>query len=296
MSTIINGTSNAITFPDGTIQNSAAVTLTGGGDITGNLNVSGNLGVGTTTPSTKLNVYGYSPTIYLEQNSGAAGNTQIKLNAAGASNTASVRLIDKYIWTNTSNGSLLNIGNDLTTAQMVLDTSGNFLINTTSQYAKLTVARNNSDAYNYASNSISNQANHMLFLNDGTTTGSIQRSGGSGVVYNTSSDYRLKENIAPITGALAKVALLKPCTYTWKLDGANGQGFIAHELAEVIPDAVSGEKDELNADGSIKPQGIDQSRIVATLVAAVQELSAKVDAQAQRITDLEEQVINLGVK
>ena len=89
-----------------------------------------------------------------------------------------------------------------------------------------------------------------------------------------------------MTGALAKVAALKPCTYTWKLDGSNGQGFIAHELQAVIPDAVSGEKDAVEEDGTIKPQGIDQSRIVATLTAAIQELNAKVDAQAAEIDTL----------
>lgn len=85
---------------------------------------SGNLGIGTSSPTTKLNVFGSSPSIFLEQNSGVAGNTQVRLNAAGGANTASVRLQDKYIWASTSNGSQLNIGNDLTTAQMVVDSSG----------------------------------------------------------------------------------------------------------------------------------------------------------------------------
>ena len=58
----------------------------------------------------------------------------------------------------------------------------------------------------------------------------------SSTAYNTSSDYRLKENVAPMTGALAKVAQLKPVTYTWKVDGSAGQGFIAHELQAVVPD------------------------------------------------------------
>jgi hypothetical protein len=96
--------------------------------------------------------------------------------------------------------------------------------------------------------------------------------------YGTSSDYRLKNTISPMTGALAKVALLKPCTYKWNADGSDSQGFIAHELAEVIPQAVSGEKDAVNEDGSIKPQGIDTSFLVATLTAAIQELKAELDS------------------
>ena len=89
--------------------------------------------------------------------------------------------------------------------------------------------------------------------------------------YNTSSDYRLKENVTSMTGALAKVAQLKPVTYTWKIDGSTGQGFIAHELQEVVPGAVTGEKDETYSNGNPKYQGVDASFLVATLTAAIQE-------------------------
>jgi hypothetical protein len=108
--------------------------------------------------------------------------------------------------------------------------------------------------------------------------GSISLSSGA-TAYNTTSDYRLKENIAPMTGALDKVAQLKPVTYKWKIDGSDGQGFIAHELAEVVPDCVTGEKDAVETytdeegieQTRIKPQGIDTSFLVATLTAAIQE-------------------------
>jgi hypothetical protein len=124
--------------------------------------------------------------------------------------------------------------------------------------------------------------------NSGTTSiGNITNAGGTNTQYNTSSDYRLKENIAPMVGSLAKVQLLKPCTYKWKSTGAAGQGFIAHELQEVVPDAVSGEKDAVDSEGGIVAQGIDTSYLVATLTAAIQELNAKVDAQAVRIAELE---------
>jgi hypothetical protein len=93
--------------------------------------------------------------------------------------------------------------------------------------------------------------------------------------YTSLSDYRLKNTIAPMTGALAKVALLKPCTYKWNADGSNGEGFIAHELAEVVPYAVTGKKDAVDSDGNPKYQGIDTSFLVATLTAAIQELNAK---------------------
>lgn len=104
--------------------------------------------------------------------------------------------------------------------------------------------------------------------------------------YNTSSDYRLKEAIAPMTGALAKVALLKPCTYKWKVDGSDGQGFIAHELDEVVSGCVTGEKDAVDAEGNPQYQGIDTSFLVATLSAAIQELHALVKTQDSTITAL----------
>ena len=81
-----------------------------------------------------------------------------------------------------------------------------------------------------------------------------------------------------MTGALAKVALLKPCTYKWNANGSDGEGFIAHELAEVCPDAVTGAKDAVDAEGNPQYQGIDTSFLVATLTAALQELDAKFEA------------------
>jgi hypothetical protein len=118
-----------------------------------------------------------------------------------------------------------------------------------------------------------------------TTIGTISTT-TTATAYNTSSDYRLKENILPMTGALAKVSALKPVTYTWKSTSEASQGFIAHELAEVVPDAVTGEKDAVDEEGNPVYQGIDTSFLVATLTAAIQELNAKVEAQATEIAEL----------
>lgn len=117
-------------------------------------------------------------------------------------------------------------------------------------------------------------ASYFYFYNGTGLVGQISAN-GSTTTYATSSDYRLKDNVVPMTNALDTVALLKPVTYTWKVDGSAGQGFIAHELQAVVPDAVTGEKDAMNEDGSIKSQGIDTSYLVATLTAAIQELNAK---------------------
>jgi len=116
----------------------------------------------------------------------------------------------------------------------------------------------------------------VQFRANGSGTGTITQT-SSITAYNATSDYRLKENVAPMTGALDKVALLKPCTYKWKLDGADGQGFIAHELQEVVPDCVTGAKDAVDAEGNPVYQGIDTSFLVATLTAAIQELKAELD-------------------
>ena len=127
---------------------------------------------------------------------------------------------------------------------------------------------------------------HMNFQNGNGGVGGISTS-GSATQYVTSSDYRLKENITPMTGALAKVAQLKPVTYKWKVDGSNGEGFIAHELAEVKPDCVSGDKDAVDADGNPKYQGVDTSFLVATLTAAIQEQQALITNLTTRLAALE---------
>jgi hypothetical protein len=118
---------------------------------------------------------------------------------------------------------------------------------------------------------------HINFVNPNGSVGKIQTSGSS-TSYVTSSDYRLKNTIAPMTGALAKVALLKPVTYKWNVDGSDSQGFIAHELAEVVPECVTGAKDEVDKEGNPVYQGIDTSFLVATLTSAIKELKAEFDA------------------
>jgi hypothetical protein len=120
---------------------------------------------------------------------------------------------------------------------------------------------------------------------DTTQVGSISVT-ASATTYATSSDYRLKHDIQPMSGALAKVTQLKPVTYKWNIDDSQSQGFIAHELQEVVPECVTGEKDAVDADGNPQYQGIDTSFLVATLTAAIQELKGINNAQAQIITAL----------
>lgn len=124
---------------------------------------------------------------------------------------------------------------------------------------------------------------YMAFNYNGSAIGTITQNGTTAVAYNTSSDYRLKNSITPMTGALARVALLKPCTYKWNADGSDGEGFVAHELAEVCPHAVTGEKDAVDAEGKPIYQGIDTSFLVATLTAAIQEQQAIIESLKARL-------------
>jgi hypothetical protein len=127
---------------------------------------------------------------------------------------------------------------------------------------------------------------HGRFYNGNGNVGNISTN-GSATTYATSSDYRLKENVQPMQDALSVIAQLNPVTYTWKVDGSDGQGFIAHELQAVVPDCVSGEKDAVDAEGNPQYQGVDTSFLVATLVAAIKEQQATIDALVARVSALE---------
>jgi hypothetical protein len=209
-------------------------------------------------------------------------------------------------WYNAPSGTA---GNAITWTQaMSLLADGNFLVGTTSSTGERIQVIGTSGAGTMSVQVGANGNNGIGFRNDsGTSAGSITVN-ASTVAYNTSSDYRLKNTISLMTGALAKVAQLKPVTYKWNADGSDCEGFIAHELAEVCPHAVTGEKDgtriekyeispavaaTYDEDGNeLTPaieavigerevpqyQGIDTSFLVATLTAAIQELKAEFDA------------------
>lgn len=115
--------------------------------------------------------------------------------------------------------------------------------------------------------------NFSDFRNNNSTIGSITRNAStSAVLYNTTSDYRLKNELGPLTEGLARVNRLRPVRVTWKEDPTDQEqdSLMAHEVAEVVPEAVTGEKD------GEQMQQMDYSRLVPVLVAAVQELSAEV--------------------
>ena len=123
--------------------------------------------------------------------------------------------------------------------------------------------------------SATSQNDQMVFHNPNGRCGSIQTTNSS-TSFNTSSDYRLKDHRAPYTNGLELVNSLKPTSYVWKTNHTPGVGFIAHEVQALVPDAVSGEKDEVDDKGVPQYQGVDYSKLVVYLVSAVQDLSQQV--------------------
>ena len=125
------------------------------------------------------------------------------------------------------------------------------------------------------------------FRRSGTQVGSISVT-ASATAYNTSSDYRLKENITPLDGAIARLNQLPVHRFNFIADPDTVvDGFIAHEAAAVVPECVTGEKDEVDEDGDPVYQGIDQSKVVPLLTAALQEAIAMINALEARIAALE---------
>lgn len=276
---------------------------------------SGNVGIGTSSPGAKIDVFASSqPVIRLTSGEDfVAGGTANPFGAlqffttdpsgAGARVVGSVQTIADT--SSTAPGGVMVLStaavNAVATERARIDSSGNLLVGistyATTPASGVTVQTGNNASVNVGH---TNSSSGFLFVNFGYNSGqigSITQNGTTAVAYNTTSDYRLKENVQPLSGALARVAALKPCTYTWKsAPDEIGEGFIAHELAEVCPQAVTGEKDAVNEDGSIKPQSIDTSFLVATLTAAIQEQQAIILAQESALNALTARVAALDAR
>ena len=127
----------------------------------------------------------------------------------------------------------------------------------------------------------------MVFLQGTTFVGSISTT-GSATAYNTSSDYRLKENIQPLTGAITRLQQLPVHRFNFIADpDTTVDGFIAHEAQAVVPECVTGEKDAVDDEGKPIYQGIDQSKLVPLLTAALQEAIAKIETLEAKVAALE---------
>jgi hypothetical protein len=275
-----------------TLPTEAGTVLTSGGaiDVNANapadslaINSSGNVGIGT---SSLISGAKFQVKTATDKNFFIGTNSVGYLNDAGSS------------WVQTDvKGSSITFGTGQFAVEAArITTTGVLLVGTTAANDITAVNANNlalggkdlSGAFGMAFNSTSATGTQYFIAwgRNGTSCGSITSTGTNSTSYNTSSDYRLKENIAPMTGALATIAQLKPCTYTWKEDGAAGQGFIAHELQAIVPECVTGEKDAVDADSNPQYQGVDTSFLVATLTAAIQELKAQLDSSNLTLTSV----------
>ena len=125
---------------------------------------------------------------------------------------------------------------------------------------------------------------HITFNNGGSTVGTITTT-TTATAYNTSSDYRLKENITLLTGATDRLKQLPVHRFNFIADPDNTvDGFIAHEAQVVVPEAVTGEKDAVDDEGNPVYQGIDQSKLVPLLTAALQEAIGEIESLKARLT------------
>ena len=204
---------------------------------------------------------------------------------------------------------------------MRIDASGNLLVNCASAPATTVpgvgiIRVSSIETELRLSSPYTGGDNLVLFYNPNGFAGSISTS-GSATAYNTSSDYRLKEDAVPMTGATERVKALRPINFAWKVDGSRTDGFLAHEAQEVVPEAVHGTKDAMrdeeyevtpaveevrDEDGNVTTeavaavmgtrsvpdyQGIDQSKLVPLLTAALQEAITKIEVLTARIEALE---------
>jgi hypothetical protein len=250
---------------------------------------SGSVGIGTSSPLGKLDVVATSATSYFNvRSSGIANSAQVVQDTGGTAYFQNTYASGDVIFGTAGSNAIFKTSS---TERARIDSSGTFFLGqTTNPATGSMVLKVPTSAGNGINAQItSNTGTSYPFSNynaSGTYVGGISCT-SSATAFPTSSDYRLKQNVTPMSGALDRISALKPVTYQWKIDDTDGEGFIAHELQEFIPQAVFGEKDAVDENGKMHPQSVDYSKIVVHLVAAVQELSAKNDALEARLAILE---------
>jgi hypothetical protein len=249
------------------------------------ITAAGNVGIGTVSPTRLLDVNGVIRT----QNAGSAGAPSIELGTSAQGNG---------LFNPTTNTIAIST-ND--TERMRITSGGNILINATSgttQGEKFFVTANdlagmfkttggaaNQWAANFWNNATSGNNLFIEFATETSFTGrgSVTYNRGAGlVVFNTTSDYRIKTEIEDFD-ALSIIKNLKPKEFRIYDSPQKSIGFIAHELQEYYPQAVSGEKDAINKDGKPLYQGVDYSQLTGLLTKAIQELKAEIDELKTKI-------------
>ena len=250
------------------------------------IDTSGNVGIGTTSPTA---TGGYDKAIDLVGGSNGAG-----LYIRGATNPSTVYAAIQY--DNGANRTNINaVGTNnfmrfvtVDTERMRITSGGNLLIGTSASTINIYTQ------VNHATGS-SSGASFFVSSYNGTQIGDIAQNGTTGVLYNITSDYRLKNNPVALTGAKDFVMALQPKTWDWWDDSGKGVGFIAHEFMEVAKYSGHGEKDAVDADGKPIYQSIQpsSSEVMANIVALMQEQQTTITAQAETINALTARIVAL---
>ena len=288
-----------ITLDDNYAGNGSFVTANG----------SGNVGIGTASPSGKLNLATGASTaceLRLTSNntgSGAGDRGRISIYSArndGTAFEAGKIEIDRESGTeDKARIQFFTNGGSGNTERMRIDSNGHFGfgphgIDPSSNGGitmRQTVISGTNKGAVISNNTIDSGQGFQEFRSSGTQIGSIGKSGTTSTTYNTSSDYRLKENESPITDGITRLKVLKPYRFNWKADASTKvDGFFAHEVTPAVPEAITGEKDAVDSNDDPIIQQIDQSKLVPLLTAALQEAIVKIETleteKTQMQTDL----------
>ena len=279
---------------------------------------SGNVGIGTTSPSGKLNLAtGASSACELRltsNNTGAGSGDRGRISVHSSRNDGTAYEAGKievdrsngtedkaHMMFFTNNGSGVGERLRITHAGKLLfgTTDGNglgsqFVINSsTDDVFGIRFPTENMSGLmqvlkGFVSGTPSGTCSFIQFQrNDGGVRGSITANGAVNLAFNTSSDYRLKENIVSISDGITRLKTLKPSRFNWKEDSSRTvDGFLAHEVSTAIPEAVTGTKDAVDENGKIIVQQLDLSKIVPLLTAALQEAIAKIETLETEVAAL----------
>ena len=233
---------------------------------------SGNVGIGVSSPQAKLQLLD-TDAVYLQWTD--SGNIAGRIGV---------------------NGSYMHFGLDGAngeTERMRIDSSGNLLVGTTSAIGPgiIMVKSTATTTGCLGMHNTNNGGSFIRFANaaNNAVIGVIQNNNDNSTSYLTTSDYRLKENVVEMTGALDRINQLQPKRFNFIADETNTlvDGFLAHEVSDIVPEAISGEKDAVDDEGNPDYQGIDQSKLVPLLTKAIQEQQTIIDDLKSRIETLE---------
>ena len=173
--------------------------------------------------------------------------------------------------------------------RMRLDTDGNLLFNKTSTSASTTgieIRGNITGAQIRIGKSASGTVNGIYLHHNASYVGGLNYT-DTATALVTSSDYRLKKDVESITGAIDRVKRINPVSFNWISNGKSDEGFIAHELSDIIPNAVFGEKDAVDIDtGEIKVQSVSKETLIPVLTAALKEAITKIEILESEVAEL----------